>query len=207
MTCLAALGDSFSAGVSGRVDEVVWVRLVADRLQARGAEVRLEIYARHGATSDEVIAEQLPEVLRDGADAITLTCGANDVLRNAAPDLDRFAENFELLLDGAARALGARVVASTYPDFSSFLPYRPLSKSRVVDGMAEVNVRIRRLAARHRALCVDIERDLAPDPECFAADGLHLSAVGHRRTAELVLAALGPTSEEQVTEMLLSQWW
>jgi lysophospholipase L1-like esterase len=215
MKRMAALGDSYVAGVDGHDRHGVWVRLVAEQLGRRGDGVHLHTYARHGAKSDDVVADQLPALRADGADLVAVVCGANDVLRHVDPDLERFADNFAQVLDAAADA-GEDVVTTTYPDFSPFLPYRPLSKARVVDGMVAVNVCIRQLAAERDVLCVDVERGLPPDAALFAADGIHLSPVGHRRTAGLVLAAIDDAEPQSVAaeaeppgliEELLRQWW
>lgn len=207
MTRLAALGDSFSAGTDADPEATVWVRRVAAHLAAQGRLTSLDVHARHGAMSDDVVMEQLPALLGAVADMVTITFGANDVLRNPAPDLDRFEGNLDLVLERTTGLPRTRVLTATYPDFSPFLPYRPLSKARVVDGMADVNERIRRLSSRYGTLCVDVERHLEPESASFADDGLHLSAAGHRRVASLVLAALGETPEAPLQETLLTQWW
>jgi len=205
MMRLAALGDSFSAGTDGDRAEGVWVRLVAAKLRSQGRLSSLSVHARHGATSGEVIRDQLPQLLHDDTDAVTLVCGANDVLLSPAPDFSEFERNLDLLLERSTALDGVRVFTATYADFSRFLPYRPLSKARVVDGMADVNERIRRLSDRYGARCVDVERGVPPDAGSFAADGLHLSAAGHQHVARLMLAAFGEPADEPLAASPLTQ--
>jgi lysophospholipase L1-like esterase len=183
----AALGDSFSAGVTDAADEVVWTRELA---RALGAD-EFDLYAEFGVRSGQLLEEQAPRLAERGADLVTLVCGGNDVLLHTEPDIAGFHRNLLATLDTVLSVEGARVVMGTYADFARFVPFRELSKARVRDGMEAVHGIVLRAAAAYGLPCVDVTaQPWARARESFLEDGVHLTADGHRRAARLFEAAI-----------------
>lgn len=180
--CFVAMGDSFSAGTEEDVEP--FPDLVASLLPG----TRYLNFARDGARSVDVLAEQLEPALAADPDLVSLVCGANDVVRTTRPGIEEFAASFERILE----ALGdRRVLTATFPPVAELLQLRARTRERMNSGLDAVNDEIRRLSERHGAVCLELAgHPGSGDPENFAADGFHPSAIGHRRTAEAVCAAL-----------------
>ncbi len=78
-----ALGDSAAQGVGATAVERSYVALVAERLrEATGREVAVTNLSVSGATSDDVVRDQLPQLaaLQFEPDVVTLDIGGNDVV-------------------------------------------------------------------------------------------------------------------------------
>jgi lysophospholipase L1-like esterase len=187
----AVLGDSYCAGLVADTF-LPWPRLVAAELGGGTSTPELVALARHGATSADVLRDQLPPALAAAAELITVSCGANDVLMAVVPDIDAYGRNLTALLAALQGAKpDACLLTVTYGEFANYMPYRARSRSRVATGMDAVNEQIRSVSRAAGCPCVDI----AALPEgrradSFGDDGIHASALGHTRTAAAVLSVV-----------------
>src|SRR5690606_4238580 len=87
------------------------------------------------------------------------------------------------------------IFTATIPAGWETLEMRPRTRRRVVENLAALNQRTRDIAAERSLPLLDVAlHPQLPDPENFAADGLHPSQLGHERAA----AAFG----EMVAELL-----
>lgn len=185
-----ALGDSFTAGHGGPPGER-WADRLAAMLRARNPDLVYENLAVDGAGSAEVL-EQLPAALALGPDLVTVVCGANDVLLTTRPDLAGYEARFAEIL---ARLTGAgrqpAVMTATAPDGWQFMELRPRTRARLVRSLGELNAATRRLAAEHGVFCLEVAGHPGlGDPDNFSEDGLHPSALGHRRAADEIARSL-----------------
>jgi lysophospholipase L1-like esterase len=193
----AALGDSFSAGLDD--GSVPWPELTARGLEARGEPVELHNLASVGATTADVLEQQLEPALRLEPGIVSLVCGANDVLLTSRPDIEGCAANVDALLARIRAELpGATIVTATYPDPGRFAGLRPRTRKRVVEGMTAVNLAIRSAAESHDALIMEFSQHPGVgDRANVGPDGFHPSALGHRRAAAAVLEALAQDRAER----------
>jgi lysophospholipase L1-like esterase len=178
-----AIGDSFTAGTGSAPGEA-WPDRLATRLRRRYRRLALSNLARHGATSAAVL-DQLPEALQLEPDLVTVVCGPNDVLRSTRPDPDGYARRLATIF---GRLRGAnpdvRIATATAPVRWDFLALGPRTRARVERGIQRLNEATRSVAERHGVACLDVAAQPGlDDPENFAADGLHPSALGHARAA------------------------
>ena len=186
----AALGDSFSAGLDD--GSVPWPELTARGLEARGEPVALHNLASVGATTADVVEQQLDPALELEPGLVSLVCGANDVLLTSRPDIEGCASNLDALLARIRAELpGATIVTATYPDPGRFAGLRPRTRKRVVEGILQVNLAIRSAAEAHGAVIMELRQHPGVgDRANVGTDGFHPSALGHRRAAAAVLEAL-----------------
>jgi lysophospholipase L1-like esterase len=180
----AALGDSFTAGRDS-IDAERWADLLAAGMRRVNPELRYENLAVDGATSAEVLAEQVEPALALEPDFVTVVCGANDVLLATRPDVEGYAERFDAILrrlrEGAREAM---LVTATAPEGWQFMQLRPRTERRLIEATTELNDVTRAVAARYDALCLPVAGHPAlRDPATFSADGLHPSSAGHRTVA------------------------
>ena len=195
----AAIGDSFTAGHddSGRS----WPDFLAARLRRSGHQTEHRNLAVAGATSAAVLGKQVDAALGFDPDLVTVVCGANDVVGTVRPDLVAFDENFRTILSRLRGSMPeALLVTATYPDVTRHMGLRPRSKERIAGGIREVNQRVRDAAWDAGAVWVELaDRPDEGERSCFAADGLHASAEGHRRTAWAFADALSTRLGIEIT--------
>lgn len=191
----AALGDSFTEGLWDEVTGHLlgWSDRVALALAAlRPGPVRYANLALRGAKIREVAGEQLEAaVALDPPPTLVTFCGGgNDLLHwRFRPEqvLRRSAEVIR-----RCRAVGALPVLVTPADPSRGLPLGEVVASRG-DVLANAH---RDLAAREGIPFVDISHDSTLRlTRYWAADRLHLNALGHQRVAETVLAVIAGTPD------------
>jgi lysophospholipase L1-like esterase len=187
----AALGDSFTAGRES-VDAERWPDLFAAAMRRDNPGLVYENLAVDGATSAEVLAEQVEPALALEPDFVTVVCGANDVLLSTRPDVAAYAANFDAILrrlrEGRPEAM---LVTATAPEGWQFMGLRPRTERRLISATAEMNEITRETAARYDVFCLPVAGHPAlRDPATFSADGLHPSSQGHATVARESAIAL-----------------
>ncbi|HKN55805.1 MAG TPA: SGNH/GDSL hydrolase family protein [Amycolatopsis sp.] len=197
---LVSLGDSFTEGV-GDDDPAApngvrgWADRTAERLGALDPDFRYANLAIRGKLLGQVLAEQLDAALALEPDLVTLYAGGNDLMRPKV-DIDALMTGYEQAV-ARLRGTGARVVLFTGVDGVEDALFRKI-RGRV----AIYNEHVRGIAARHGALLVDMwaMRQLR-DRRVWAADRLHLNALGHNEVAIAVLDVLGVPHELPPVEL------
>ena len=200
-----ALGDSFTEGMEdergadGR--HRGWADRVASALAVQQPGLLYGNLAIRGRLLDQVVAEQVPAARQLRPDLVSFHAGANDVLR---PGLDL--TSLHARYDDAVAALartGATVVLFTAIQRAGGTTR---AADRLAARFAAFNARVRRSAADHGAVLVDVgvERALY-DRRLWHEDRLHLAPAGHRRVAAAVLEALGVTDPSLLGGA--AGWW
>jgi lysophospholipase L1-like esterase len=181
----AALGDSFTAGRDS-IDADRWADLLAAGIRRVNPDLRYENLAVDGATSAEVLTEQVEPALALEPDFVTVICGANDVLLATRPDVSGYAERIDQILSRLREgAPEAALVTATAPESWHFMEMRPRTEKRLIEATTELNEVTRAAAKRYGVLCLPVAGNAAlRDPDTFSADGLHPSSAGHRYAAE-----------------------
>jgi lysophospholipase L1-like esterase len=187
----AALGDSFTAGRES-VDAERWPDLFAAAMRRDNPDLVYENLAVDGATSADVLADQVEPALALDPDFVTVVCGANDVLLTTRPDVEGYARNFDQILrrlrEGAPEAM---LVTATAPEGWQFMGLRPRTERRLVEATAELNEVTRQTSARYDVFCLPVAGHPAlRDPATFSSDGLHPSSQGHATVARESARAL-----------------
>lgn len=192
-----ALGDSTGVGVGARSGGGYPDRLLR-RLSARHPGLRLVNLCESGATSSDVLQDQLPRALQLRPRLITIGIGINDVGMQQ-PD-EAFAINLEEIVN-PLRRLGAPIVIANLPDLAlSPAVTRLVPQAYYEKRLMVFNEHIESTVARHHLALVDLwklsRRALAGRPELFSPDGFHPSAEGYEAWAEL----MWPTIENVIGE-------
>lgn len=187
----AAIGDSFTEGVGDPLPDGRtrgWADLVAAGLAAAHGEIDYVNVAIRGRLLEPIVTEQLDAVLAldPPPTLLTLNGGGNDMLRPGA-DTGRLVR---LTRDAVRRAVdaGAHVVLISGADPSARLPM-----GRRIRGVgAALTDALAPLGEDETVTFVNVFGDEEIRRSAYwSEDRLHLNATGHRRVADLVLAALG----------------
>lgn len=184
-----ALGDSTGAGV-GAVEGGYVVRLYQRMLQHRPGSQLVNVCVS-GATTDDVLRNQLDKGVAKNPQLVTLGIGINDV-GHSVP-LERFGQNYERILSTLKEKTQAQIVVANIPDISSAPVVPPSLRNQYHRQIQTFNQRLEEIARRHGITVFDIysitARDLPAHPEYFSRDGFHPSDAGY----ELWATEMWPT--------------
>ncbi len=186
-----ALGDSFTIGTGGTPDRAFPARLV-ERWRASGCAVALKNVAVNGYTTDDLIAEELPELGAFKPTFVTVAIGANDIVRGSS--LEAYRANVRRILD-AARASGARVVVLPQPDWSRSPTAAAFGTSdELAAKIRAFNAALAEEAAGKGASWVDLVPLMLrqADAKMLAGDGLHPSADAYDAWAGELAKSVAP---------------
>jgi lysophospholipase L1-like esterase len=186
-----ALGDSFTAGRDS-VDAERWADLLAAGMRRVNPDLSYENLAVDGATSAEVLDQQVEPALAHDPDFVSVICGANDVLLATRPDVAGYAGRIDAILrrlrEGAPRAA---MVTATAPEVWQFMGLRPRTEARLIAATTDLNEVTREVAARYDVFCLPVAGHPAlREPATFSPDGLHPSTAGHQTVAEQAAVVL-----------------
>jgi len=193
-----AIGDSQTEGLHDYGDDGVprgWADRLAERLALSSPGLRYANLAVRGKRSAQIRAEQLEAALALRPDLASVVSGVNDVLLPGADTAAVVGEIEEMY--AALRGIGCTVVGCTFP-----LPSVGLTR-RLRPRVQELNAAIRRVAATHQVLTVELEDvAAASDLRLWAADRIHLNPLGHERLGNAFWSVLHDLSDESWREPL-----
>jgi acyl-CoA thioesterase-1 len=184
-----ALGDSTGVGVGAASGGGYPHRLL--RMLSR-ADLRLMNLCRSGATSADVLSEQLPRALKEKPQVATIGIGINDVGLQV-PD-EAFALNLEEIV-GPLKARCPRILIANLPDLALAPAVAAVVPRAIYENRLEMfNEHIAATAARHGLTLVDLytfsKNALPGRTDIFSPDGFHPSATGYEEWATYMLPAL-----------------
>lgn len=179
-----ALGDSTGAGVGAR--EGGYVARLFRRIVALRPESKLTNLCVSGATTSDVLRDQLDRGVAVNPNLITLGIGINDVGHGMS--LERFSQNYDQILTTLKSKTTAMIVVTNIPEIST-APRIPQSmRSEYQQLIVRYNQKLEEVALRHGVTVFDIytttHQELPSHPEYFSADGFHPSDQGYELWAE-----------------------
>ncbi|NUS42250.1 MAG: SGNH/GDSL hydrolase family protein [Mycobacteriaceae bacterium] len=182
----ASVGDSIAVGIGDARPGYAphgWPDRCAAALAAAHPQAAYLNTGVVGATTEQVLADQLDHVLGFRPDLVNVVCGAND-LWLAGADLDSTAARLEQIF---ATVAGSGAQLSTFTLADVFVTD---SLRTVRDAIAGLNDVIRALALRYDAVFVDFwQHPLRTRPDLVSADGIHFAAAGHAVVAAELIRA------------------
>lgn len=162
---------------------------IAAWLQARQPVWVLRNRGVNGYTAPDIAAATLPLAIADRPDIVTVTAGANDVLKSAgageptAALASRFETAYATILRRLRQETTAHIVTANVPDMTRW-PFATLwddarKQLGLVDILA-VNAVIARVAGTYGVPVLDLFSDPASyDPANFSTDGFHANDAGY----------------------------
>jgi len=188
-----ALGDSTGSGV-GAIEGGYVARLFK-RIATRRPGSRLTNLCFSGATTSDVLRDQLESGVRTNPQLVTLGIGINDIGHYVS--LEEFSQNYQEILSRLNNNTRATIVITNIPDISS-APQIPVAmRSEYHQRIIEFNGRLAEIAATHGAIVFDIytvtHQELPAHPEYFSDDGFHPSDKGYELWAERMWPTIART--------------
>jgi lysophospholipase L1-like esterase len=188
-----ALGDSTVEGVGASSPGHNYVSRLGARLQQRYPRLRMANLGVGGATSRDVLVDQLGDAIALRPHLVTLSVGPNDITGRVP--VETYARNLEAIFARLAAETEAVIVVNLLPDLAVTPRFRSRESAPIVGRLsADFNAVVARTAKRHGALVVDLYRasrkEVPRHPELLSADGYHPSDLGYARWAELMWEAV-----------------
>lgn len=195
-----ALGDSYTIGESVAENKRFPVQL-ADSLAEKGIHLKpVDIVARTGWTTDELMAGIEDAPLEASYDLVTLLIGVNNQYRGR--DTAEYRVEFTRLLDRAIHFAAndkGRVIVISIPDYgvTPFAAQLDQEKiAREIDAFNRINQEITEARTIRYVGVTDISRLVKEDLTLIANDGLHPSG----KMYALWISRLIPGAEEILKE-------
>lgn len=179
-----ALGDSTGAGVGAR--QGGYVARLFRRILAHRPESKLTNYCVTGATTSDVLRDQVDRGVSAKPNLLTLGIGINDIGHGIS--LDEFSRNYERILSKLKENTGAVIVVTNIPDISSAPRIPETMRNQYQQLIIEFNEALEKIASRLGVTVFDVfavtHKELAVHPEYFSDDGFHPSDEGYEMWAE-----------------------
>jgi lysophospholipase L1-like esterase len=170
-----AIGDSFTIGTSVE-EQARFPSQLAQKLRDAGIDVTLVNLAINGHSTNEVLTRQIPRVAAFRPSVVTLAIGANDIVRERAPDA--YAANLKAIFTALA-GTKAKVFVLPQPDWSLAPAAEAFGTQAELRSRIETyNAILRQSAQAHGATYVDVWPENVKSAQAgeFSADGLHPTA-------------------------------
>ena len=179
-----ALGDSTGAGVGAR--EGGYVARIFRRIAALRPESKLTNLCVSGATTSDVILDQLDRGVSANPNLVTLGIGINDIGHGVS--LERFSQNYDQILSTLRSKTRATIVVTNIPEISTAPRIPQPMRSEYQQLIVRYNQKLQEVASRHGVTVFDVytitHEQLPGHPEYFSADGFHPSDQGYELWAE-----------------------
>lgn len=178
-----ALGDSTGVGVGA--SEGGYVARLFKRVEVERPGSTLVNLCFSGATSEDVVSNQLERGLAREPTLVTLGIGINDIGHGIA--LEQFAENYEKTLSQLRAKTNASILVTNIPDISTAPTIPPSLRDQMRRRILLFNERIAEITRKHEVALFDIYSSthevLASRPEFLSGDGFHPSDAGYEHWA------------------------
>jgi lysophospholipase L1-like esterase len=184
-----ALGDSTGAGVGAR--EGGYVARLFKRIEERRPGSTLSNLCVSGATTADLLRDQLERGVAMNPDLVTVGIGINDIGHGLT--LEQFSKNFEEILSTLKEKTHAQIVVTNLPDVSSAPRIPNVMRTVYQQQIVQFCQRLEEIANRLGVTLFDIysitKDELPSHPEYFSNDGFHPSDEGY----ELWATQMWPT--------------
>lgn len=186
-----AVGDSTGVGVGAGRDGGYPARLLK-RIKQERTQAKLINFCVSGATSEDLLREQLEAAIAARPTLVTVAIGINDMGHYVA--VEKFARNFDEIIRRLKTETSARIVVSNLPDIS-FAPVAPVSMREQLRAQINLfNKHITEIVKRYDVSLVDAYTEthavIPSHPEFFSEDGFHPSDAGYEYWAKAMWPAV-----------------
>lgn len=185
-----ALGDSLTAGVGSRDYKETYAYFVAEDLTKKSKKVKFINLGQPSASIDDVIRNQLPEVLKEDPEYVSIMIGINDVFNFKT--LEYFKKSYQQLLDQLSAESKAKIIVCNIPFLGSDDLLLPPFNSFWDFRIKQFNSVIKQVSEEKAVRYVDIysfSRNLFnQNMKLYSADQFHPSGEGYKLWGQFINA-------------------
>ncbi|PJA41108.1 hypothetical protein CO178_00900, partial [candidate division WWE3 bacterium CG_4_9_14_3_um_filter_34_6] len=182
-----ALGDSLSAGVGSNTIENTFPYQYAQNLlnKYENENVDLINLAQSGATTDDVINNQIQKTIDEQPDFITLLIGINDIHNKRT--IDDFNKKYQLIINELLTKTNAKIIIINLPYLGSnqivYPPFNFLLNFRTKQFNSEISNIVNNYSGNSRISFADLYNSTysisKDDPKYYSSDLFHPSENGY----------------------------
>lgn len=187
-----ALGDSTVEGVGASNKNKSYPSLIHNFIKADHSATKFYNFGQRGATTSDVIHNQLEQTLALKPDLITISIGANDIFHAAR--VKTFEKRINYILQTLVQNTQAIIVITTIPDFSLVSAFPKVFRKYCELRSRIFNTVIKDSVHDSGVILVDLYSQVKAfgrsHPDLIASDGLHPSDVGYLFWAETITSKL-----------------
>jgi acyl-CoA thioesterase I len=188
-----ALGDSTGAGIGAK--EGGYVTRLFKRMVAQKPDAQLTNLCVSGATSVDVLRDQVDRAVRTDPMLVTVGVGINDI--GDGLSVEQFGSNLEQILTRLQRNTRATIVITNLPDISSAPRIPQQIRGEYLQQIIAFNRKLEEIASSTGIAVFDIytitHERLPSHPEYFSEDGFHPSDKGYALWAEQMWPTIAST--------------
>ncbi len=180
-----ALGDSYSAGTSVRKGKSFPLQLAACLQKKLQKEVKLEVIARAGWRTDELLNVLKFGTLRSSYNVVTLLIGVNNHYQKKS--FNQYKKEFSKLLERSIQLAGgdaSHVFVISIPDWA-YTPFGEKDgRKNISKEIDKYNAFAKKVADEYKVRFItitDLSREGLKDTNLVAKDGLHPSGLAYQR--------------------------
>lgn len=189
-----ALGDSTVYGTGASSPENSYVARLSRRLDERGFKTETLNLGVNGATSANVVADQLERAIAAKPHLVTLSVGPNDLTQGR--DVNAYERDIETIFRTLHEQTNALVVANNLPDLGVAPRLDSQQRALATAIATRYNTAFERQAQKYGVVVVDLfaaSRAQVPgNPQLLSQDLYHPSDEGYARWAELMWQSIEP---------------
>lgn len=179
-----ALGDSTGVGVGARNGG--YVARLFEHIISERAGSKLTNLCVSGATTEDVLRNQVHRGIAADPNLVTLGIGINDIGHGIG--VEEFARNFEEILSQLRQGTRAKIVVTNIPDISSAPRIPEFARRQYQQAIVTFNERLATIVTRYEVTLFDVHSttraQLPSHPEFFSGDGFHPSDAGYELWAK-----------------------
>lgn len=179
-----ALGDSTGAGQGAKSGG--YVARLFRKIQTHRPESKLTNRCFSGATTSDLLNEQMDGIAELNPNLVTIGIGINDIGHGIS--ISTFEKNYDLILSRLRANTQAAIVITNIPEISTAPRIPQIMRTEYQQTIVKYNQKLEEVAARHGATVFDVyavtHEELPKHPEYFSADGFHPSDQGYELWAE-----------------------
>ena len=185
-----AIGASETFGIGTNAPYTQnWASDLATKLGPRVHFVDLGV---PGILIHQALQVEVPVAVDAHPNIVTVWLAVNDIIQNVP--VRSYTQDLDLLLSRLqAAAPSARIAVANVPDLSLLPYFYGYDQQLLQNQIAAYNSAIANVASRHHVILVDIYQrwqEISQHPEYLSSDGLHPSALGYARLADVFYQAL-----------------
>jgi len=195
-----AIGDSYTVGTSVLKDQSFPKQLKKVIESSSQCSVAVDVIARHGWTTTDLLKGIDQKILDEPYDFCTLWIGVNNQYDGLAFEV--YVRELQVLIDTATSAVAnkkERLLLISIPDYT----YTPFAQAK--ENIGGISASIDRYNDHIFSVCkqlgytyvniTDISREGLDDVTLVASDGLHLSGKAYKRMVQKILSHLSFISQ------------
>lgn len=187
-----AIGDSAVMGMGATNHKRSYTGIIYSMIKERFPRTKYFNFGKFGASTHDVITEQLDKAVELNPDLVTISVGANDMNKRILPK--SFGKNLQTIVERFQKETTAKIVINNLPDFTSSPAISRTHRNLGKLVISQYNKAIEKVASDADVFFIDLYSQskvyAKHYPELLADDQFHPSDFGHALWANTIMTSI-----------------